>query len=109
MQRFIFFLSVFFSITVWSQQQSAQNKVDWNLLTSLSKRFATQHKLDDLEKERFPLYRIGSEWYVSLYGKTVSNVNWVPFKEAGVLVGATAGEIATIKVPLSLLHSLDFS
>jgi len=95
--------------TLHAQNQSAQGRVEWNALAQVARTFRTTGKIDAQSLEKFPVYAIHSEWYVSLYGKTVPNANWTFLKEQGVLVGATAGEITTIKVPLAQFPTIDLS
>jgi len=92
-----------------AQQLSAAGSVEWNALRSVSDHYKATKEISEQSIEKFPVYRIHSSFYVSLFGKTQSNVNWSSLKAAGVLVGSSIGNITTIKVPLEKLSSLDFS
>ncbi|HLP55500.1 MAG TPA: S8 family peptidase [Fluviicola sp.] len=93
----------------WNQRQSQQNLSEWRLLLSQSKQYGQSHRIDETMLQRFPINKIHGTYYVSLFGKTQPNVSWSALREAGVLVGSTIGDITTVKVPLELIHQLDFS
>lgn len=93
----------------WNQRQSQQNLSEWQLLQTVSKHYTQSHTIDETMLQRFPINKIHGIYYVSLFGKTQPNVSWSVFRNAGVLVGSTIGDIATIKVPLELMNELDFS
>lgn len=97
---------IFFS---FGQQQSKQNETNWVELLTISKQFSKTHQVSDVAIQKFPIYAIQGQYYVSLFGKSQPAVSWELFKQSGVLVGSQTGAIATIKVPLELLHQLDFS
>jgi minor extracellular serine protease Vpr len=97
------------TFTTWSQRQSVQNKSEWNKLLQISKEFSQTGDIDPLSLERFPIYNIHGYHYISLYGKTVPAPSWSQLQENGVLVGTDRNGIATIKVPLEILHETDLS
>lgn len=109
MRTFLILLLVLFGIQATAQKQSVQNRKEWSDLMALSKSYSANHYVSQTAQERFPIYRIHGEYYVSLFGKTHPSPSWQLLTEAGVLKGSVTGEIATVKVPLAVLHTLDFS
>jgi subtilisin family serine protease len=93
----------------WNQRQSVTNNTEWNALLQLSHRFERTGELSGEALERFPISAIRGHYFVSLYGKPQPSASWQPFRDAGVLIGTQTAGIATIKVPLELVHQLDFS
>jgi len=109
MKTCLLILTLSFCFIGWNQRQSQQNLSEWLLLQQQSKQFAQSHKIDEVTLQRFPINKIHGTYYVSLFGKTQPAVSWSAFREAGVLLGSTIGDISTIKVPLEIMHQLDFS
>jgi len=109
MKILLLLLITSYSFFCSGQLQSKQNETNWNELETISKRFAQTHQVSSIDLQRFPIYLIHGQYYVSLFGKSQPTVSWESLKQAGVLIGSQTGSIATIKVPLELVHQLDFS
>lgn len=97
------------AIAGWSQQQSAQNRVEWEKLLAVSASYDKTAIVSEQALAPFPVYKINGEWHVSLFGKRLANADWTVLEDHHVLKGASVGIITTIKVPLNELHLIDLS
>jgi subtilisin family serine protease len=109
MRTFFILLLVLFGFQATAQIQTVQNRKEWSDLLTISKSYSVNHQVVQSALDRFPIYRMHNNYYVSLYGTQQTSPSWQLLTEAGVLTGSVAGNIATIKVPLNILHTLDFS
>jgi minor extracellular serine protease Vpr len=109
MRSCLLLLGILVGFTAWNQRQSVQNNSEWNTLLQLSRQFEKTGELPAEALERFPVSAIHGRHFVSLYGKPRASATWQNFRDAGVLIGTQTAGIATIKVPLELVHQLDFS
>lgn len=105
----ILFLALFTCMAAWSQQRPAWDQPAWNDLLLASKQLESTGTLPSGTLDRFPVYSIHGQYYLSLFGKAASNAQWSAMQAAGVLIGSQTGDIVTIKVPLEIVHQLDFS
>lgn len=96
-------------LTGFSQRQSAVNQVDWDALKTISTAYKKSGKVEPAQLVRYPVYKIHSEYYVSIYGKTVDNPSWSNAEAIGVVKGATVGGVATMKIPLSEFATFNFA
>lgn len=109
MKSFILSLCVLFALTASAQQQSIQNRAAWNELSAIAKHYAQTREISAISLEKFPVYRMQGEYYVSVFGKTQPNASWTQLRSQGVLVGTVSGSIATAKIPLSQFAGIDLS
>jgi len=84
----------------------AYTRHQWEQLQQLS-RLSEPLKMQDLES--FPAYAIGESFYVSVMGHLVSDPNWSALSALGVMKGSVVGEVATAKIPISMLSQVDLS
>lgn len=109
MKYLILLLAVNCCFAVFSQQQSAVNRSEWNKLTQLSSEYLRHGKCDMNSLERFPVYRLNGGLYVSVFGRVNTQPDWDYTADKGVLKGSVTGSVATCKVPLGQFAQLDFS
>ncbi len=92
----------------FSQLQSASNQADWNTLKSISTEFKKTGKVDASRLERFPVYKINSEYYVSVFGKTITDPSWSQFEASRIIKGTSVAGVSTMKIPLSEFADFNF-
>lgn len=109
MKQLLLFLFVTAPFLHHAQQLPSWNKAEWKELQELSDSYRTTKLISPNTIDRYPVYRLASGWYVSLFGKSYTNANWSDFREAGVLIGTSVNGVTTIKVPLEQVSLLDFS
>lgn len=108
--KYLLLFSLFFTGTfLFAQSQSASNRMRWDQLIRYSKTFKNETGATKEVTDAFPVYKISGIWYVSLYGKRLSNCNWNIIHENNILLGSSVGKITTMKVPLEKLQFIDFS
>lgn len=109
MKHILLLTLVFTCSFLFAQNQSAGNQMRWDKLTQYSKMFKNERGVSKEVTDAFPVYKISGIWYVSLYGKRLSNCNWNIIQEHNILLGSSVGTITTMKVPLERLNEVDFS
>jgi len=102
-------LLILSAVTGFAQTQSAYNRVKWNQLVEVSKDFKKTQVVSETVEAQFPVYHIHGDWYVSIYGKAVNNVNMQVVNQHKIMLGSRVGDIMTMKVPLEQFASVDFS
>ena len=93
----------------FSQRQSTVNLADWNALKTISAEYSKTGTIDASKLLRYPVYKINSDYYVSVFGKTVENPDWVNADAIGILKGTTIAGVTTMKVPLSEFAAFNFA
>ncbi|MDF3029107.1 MAG: hypothetical protein K0S23_3414 [Fluviicola sp.] len=109
MKHLLLLAFVFTTAFLFAQNQSAGNQVRWDKLIRYSKTFKNEIGVTKEVEDAFPVYKISGIWYVSLYGKRLSNCDWNIIPENNILIGSSVGKITTMKVPLERLYNIDFS
>ncbi len=109
MKQLLLFLALTILSFSYTQQLPAWNKAEWQDLKNISVSYRNEKPVPQYAIDRYPVYKLASGWYVSLFGKTHNTTDWSAFREAGVLIGTSVNGVTTIKVPLEQLAALDFS
>lgn len=103
-------LSTFFvELFSFGQHLPAIQQQDWNELMQNAKVYAHSGTIKQPILDRLPVYKIQNEWYVSLFGKINSTINYQHLKANNCIVGKPTGSVLTLKVPLRNLHLIDWS
>ena len=101
-----FFLVLFTAIFSQSRLSSRDLNELKNLKLTLQR---NNNQPSELEFKQLPIIKIGANYYLSLLGKVNSNFDPSCLNEKGWITGKPIGNIASVKVPLSDLASIERS
>lgn len=104
-----FLLLFIMTFPAFAQRQSTANRHDWDELLVLSESYRTTHRMPEGVTDRFPVYAIRGNYYLSLYGRLLPGASIDGLLSYGVLPGSRSGDIQTMKVPFDRLYAIDFS
>lgn len=99
---FVFALFVMHTFVNAQMLMPAESRHIFNELKSMH---LDDYSTSDLS--RFPVYSINGNWYLSVVGRINTQPQWNQLISLGCLRGAVAGDVATLKVPLSVLGEIN--
>ncbi|MFN0032191.1 MAG: S8 family peptidase [Flavobacteriales bacterium] len=89
----------------YMQHMPSSTRHDFNILMELGKHIETI-QLEDYAS--FPVYEMGGQLYLSLFGTILPDAQWQVLEGYGVIPGSITGNIATLKVPVQNLSTVPF-
>lgn len=93
----------------FGQHLPANQQQDWKELNKLSSNYAQTGKINEAIIQKFPIYQINQEYYLSLFGKVSSNSNYSELTANKCIIGKPTGSVLTVKVPLKALHTIHWN